>query len=141
MSSSKNPKRIYKIRAKNGKKELLVSARSRTQALRWVMEEYFVSSIATHEELMEHFKTEGSEIIDVSDPEQTEIPIEPDISGAGNPSTGGGHKMSKIELPKYVYVTVAGDEDRQFLEAAASFSELGELERSRNLSAEVSQNE
>lgn len=75
---TKKPKRIYRIRSKNGKKVIFVSARSLNQALRWVMTEYFIAAVATHEELLEHWETDTPEIIDVSEPIQADIEDDPE---------------------------------------------------------------
>lgn len=57
-------KRIYVIQSKTGKKKVFVNASSKAIAHRLIMEEYFTSHVATHDELFEAFKDPSTEIVD-----------------------------------------------------------------------------
>jgi hypothetical protein len=57
-------KRIYIIQSKTGKKKVFINAASKSIAHRLIMEDYFTTHIATHEELFEAFKDPKTEIVD-----------------------------------------------------------------------------
>ena len=59
-------KRIYVIQSKTGKKKVFVNAASKSLAHRIIMEDYFTTHVATHEELFEAFKDPATEIIDAN---------------------------------------------------------------------------
>jgi len=74
-------KRIYVIQSKAGKKKIYVNAASKTQALRYVMLEYFTCKVASHEDLMIAFKEPGTEIVEI-EPEPEQMDIEENIAEA-----------------------------------------------------------
>lgn len=61
----KTSKRIFIFQSTSGKRKIYVNALTRSRAINYVFDTFFTCRVATHEELMEAFRTEGTEIVDV----------------------------------------------------------------------------